>query len=215
MAKGKKQVQRTDKKLENVFVGKFISEETKENRPVASKEPDCTRKAHQSVLLSPPCLKRAISPLSDASSMLIQDGNDTDVSCVAKAHKDASNETKVANQPWQKEVTPHANVAQADERKLPTPKPRSRNPRKGKKVESNASQNRKVTDFFPIRRSNRKTQAELKNEEHKHLDDLIKNGIEEGMQVRVIEGKGRGVFAERLFKKGDFVVEYHGDLLEL
>ncbi|XP_051924688.1 lysine methyltransferase 5Ab isoform X2 [Hippocampus zosterae] len=154
--------------------------------------------------------------------MLIQDGNDTNVSCIAKAHKDASIETqpelrepKVANQPRQKEVTPHANVAQADERKLQTPKPRSRNPRNGKKAECNASQNRKVTDFFPIRRSNRKTQAELKNEEHKHLDDLIKKGIEEGMQVRVIEGKGRGVFAERLFKRGDFVVEYHGDLLEL
>lgn len=34
-------------------------------------------------------------------------------------------------------------------------------------------------------------------------------------QVRQIEGKGRGVFAVREFKKGDFVVEYHGDLLDL
>ena len=35
------------------------------------------------------------------------------------------------------------------------------------------------------------------------------------LQVQNIEGKGRGVFALRRFKKGDFVVEYHGDLLEL
>lgn len=34
-------------------------------------------------------------------------------------------------------------------------------------------------------------------------------------QVKHIEGKGRGVFALNGFQKGDFVVEYHGDLLEL
>ncbi|KAM3867496.1 lysine methyltransferase 5Ab [Diretmus argenteus] len=79
----------------------------------------------------------------------------------------------------------------------------------------NVSQNRKVTDYYPIRRSSRKTKAELKSEEHSHLDDLIKNGVEEGMQVKHIEGKGRGVFAVRGFKKGEFVVEYHGDLLQI
>uniref|UniRef100_A0A3B4AZX2 [histone H4]-lysine(20) N-methyltransferase n=1 Tax=Periophthalmus magnuspinnatus TaxID=409849 RepID=A0A3B4AZX2_9GOBI len=81
--------------------------------------------------------------------------------------------------------------------------------------ENKAPKNKKVTDYFPIRRSNRKTKAELKSEEHRHLDDLIKNGVEEGMEVKVIEGKGRGVFAVKGFKKGDFVVEYSGDLLEL
>lgn len=33
--------------------------------------------------------------------------------------------------------------------------------------------------------------------------------------MKHIEGKGRGVFAIDGFRKGDFVVEYHGDLLEL
>lgn len=37
----------------------------------------------------------------------------------------------------------------------------------------------------------------------------------ECLQVKHIEGKGRGVFADKGFKKGEFVVEYHGDLLEL
>uniref|UniRef100_A0A3B4XVQ3 [histone H4]-lysine(20) N-methyltransferase n=1 Tax=Seriola lalandi dorsalis TaxID=1841481 RepID=A0A3B4XVQ3_SERLL len=83
------------------------------------------------------------------------------------------------------------------------------------RLENKAPQNRKVTDYYPIRRSNRKTKAELKNQEHRHIDDLIKNGIEEGMQVKNIEGKGRGVFAVKGFTKGEFVVEYHGDLLEL
>lgn len=35
------------------------------------------------------------------------------------------------------------------------------------------------------------------------------------LQVKHIEGKGRGVFALSGFQKGAFVVEYHGDLLEL
>ncbi|XP_028273265.1 N-lysine methyltransferase KMT5A-A [Parambassis ranga] len=77
------------------------------------------------------------------------------------------------------------------------------------------SQNRKVTDFYPIRRSSRKSKTELKCEQKKLLDDLITNGIEEGMEVQHIEGKGRAVFATRCFQKGDYVVEYHGDLLQI
>ncbi|KAJ7987032.1 hypothetical protein DPEC_G00334550 [Dallia pectoralis] len=91
---------------------------------------------------------------------------------------------------------------------------------KGKKsahriAESRNSQNRKVTDYYPIRRSSRKSKAELKVEQKKHIDDLIMNGIEEGMEVRHIEGKGRGVFATQCFQKGQYVVEYHGDLLQI
>ncbi|CAI5667595.1 N-lysine methyltransferase KMT5A-A isoform X2 [Oreochromis niloticus] len=77
------------------------------------------------------------------------------------------------------------------------------------------SQNRKVTDFYPVRRSSRKSKTELKCEEKKLIDDLITSGIEEGMEVQYIEGKGRAVFATRCFQKGDYVVEYHGDLLQI
>ncbi|KAI2664106.1 N-lysine methyltransferase KMT5A-A [Labeo rohita] len=75
--------------------------------------------------------------------------------------------------------------------------------------------NRKVTDYFPVRRSGRKSKAELKCEEQRHIDDLIRNNVEEGLKVKNIEGKGRGVFADRAFQKDQFVVEYHGDLLEI
>ncbi|XP_058850514.1 N-lysine methyltransferase KMT5A-B-like isoform X2 [Acipenser ruthenus] len=61
-------------------------------------------------------------------------------------------------------------------------------------AESKGSQNRKVTDYYPIRRSSRKSKREL--------------------EVEHIEGKGRGVFATKHFQKGEFVVEYHGDLIE-
>ncbi|KAG5835083.1 hypothetical protein ANANG_G00268370 [Anguilla anguilla] len=77
------------------------------------------------------------------------------------------------------------------------------------------SQNRKLTEFYPIRRSSRKCNAELKCEEKRHIDELLSSGTEEGMKVQHIEGKGRGVFATRSFRKGQFVVEYHGDLLQI
>lgn len=77
------------------------------------------------------------------------------------------------------------------------------------------SQNRKVTDYYPIRRSSRKNKTELKCEEKRHIDELITKGIEEGMEVQHIEGKGRAVFATRRFQKGEYVVEYHGDLLQI
>lgn len=77
------------------------------------------------------------------------------------------------------------------------------------------SQNRKVTDYYPIRRSSRKSKTELKCEQQKLIDDLIINGIEEGMEVQLIEEKGRAVFATRSFQKGEYVVEYHGDLLHI
>lgn len=77
------------------------------------------------------------------------------------------------------------------------------------------SQNRKVTDYYPIRRSSRKSKTELKCEEQKLIDDLIINGIEKGMEVQLIEEKGRAVFATRSFQKGEYVVEYHGDLLQI
>ncbi|XP_067341395.1 N-lysine methyltransferase KMT5A-A isoform X2 [Channa argus] len=77
------------------------------------------------------------------------------------------------------------------------------------------SQNRKVTDYYPIRRSSRKSKTELKYEQKKLIDELITNGIEVGMKVQHIEGKGRAVFATRCFQKGEYVVEYHGDLLHI
>ncbi|KAK1806235.1 hypothetical protein P4O66_000122 [Electrophorus voltai] len=54
-----------------------------------------------------------------------------------------------------------------------------------------------------------------KYEEQQRIDDLITNNVEDGLKVKYIEGKGRGVFADREFHKGQFVVEYHGDLLKI
>ncbi|XP_053328161.1 N-lysine methyltransferase KMT5A isoform X2 [Spea bombifrons] len=84
-----------------------------------------------------------------------------------------------------------------------------------RRAQTKNSPNRKVTDYFPVRRSCRKSKTELEIEEKKRIDELIKTGKEEGMKVDIISGKGRGVIATRHFQRGEFVVEYHGDLIEI
>ncbi|XP_032742388.1 N-lysine methyltransferase KMT5A [Rattus rattus] len=84
-----------------------------------------------------------------------------------------------------------------------------------KKSQGKTQQNRKLTDFYPVRRSSRKSKAELQSEERKKIDELIESGKEEGMKIDLIDGKGRGVIATKRFSRGDFVVEYHGDLIEI
>ncbi|XP_044051655.1 lysine methyltransferase 5Ab [Siniperca chuatsi] len=240
MAKGKKNVVRTDKKPEDTIELKVTSRKgTKENKPATNK--DCVGTV-QSIFQNLRSPNKPRSPLSDSSSMLIQERNESDATNpdMSNLKKDILNEIKsdsceskeqepkmaclshgmreqATDQLEQKESTTHTNTRSAADIKASASKTRSRTGRKlgAKKTENKAPQNRKVTDYYPIRRSNRKTKAELKSEEHRHIDDLIKNGTEEGMQVKHIEGKGRGVFAVKDFEKGEFVVEYHGDLLEL
>ena len=84
-----------------------------------------------------------------------------------------------------------------------------------KKSQGKTQQKRKLTDLHPVRRSSRKSKAELQYEEKKKIDELIESGKEEGLKVELIDGKGRGVIAMKQFSQGDFVVEYHGDLLEI
>jgi len=75
----------------------------------------------------------------------------------------------------------------------------------------------KVTDFFPIRRSERKVQAEIvkniKNDVEEKL--LADSDADLGIEVADIENKGRGVKTTKYFVKGEFVVEYAGPLVDL
>ncbi|XP_037536010.1 lysine methyltransferase 5Ab [Nematolebias whitei] len=234
--KGKKSALRTIKKSENTVEQTASSlTETKENKPETNKE--CVGKV-QSVLQCLQSPRKSRSPLSDNSSMLLQEGKDSDAanSDSSKLKLDMTDKIKsercesqeqnpevsrqssgtrqqAFDQPKQKESSTQPNVKSATNTQAPASKPQSKT--RAKKKENKALQNRKVTDYFPIRRSSRKTKNDLKSEEHKHLDDLIKNGTEEGMQVKHIKEKGRGVFAVKGFTKGEFVVEYHGDLLDL
>lgn len=98
----------------------------------------------------------------------------------------------------------------------PTPKKGTKTkPGPKRKVQGKTQPNRKVTDYYPVRRSSRKSKKELQTEEKKRIDELIESGKEEGMKIDFIDGKGRGVIATRHFNRGEFVVEYHGDLIEI
>ncbi|XP_068111082.1 N-lysine methyltransferase KMT5A [Hyperolius riggenbachi] len=107
------------------------------------------------------------------------------------------------------------------QKKLPPTdkKPESQRKAKAKpnrrKEQATKSPNRKVTDYFPVRRSNRKSKKELECEEKQRVNDLITGGTEEGMKIDNVPGKGRGVITTRDFHRGEFVVEYHGDLIEI
>ncbi|KAM8962210.1 N-lysine methyltransferase KMT5A [Pelodytes ibericus] len=110
--------------------------------------------------------------------------------------------------------TPNKFTSPPADRKLEPQKKVKAKPTRRKAPAKN-SPNRKVTDYFPIRRSCRKSKAELETEEKKRIDEMIKTGTEEGMKIDIISGKGRGVVATRDFQRGEFVVEYHGDLIEI
>ncbi|KAL1502706.1 hypothetical protein ABEB36_007813 [Hypothenemus hampei] len=74
-------------------------------------------------------------------------------------------------------------------------------------------QNHKLTEYFSVRKSARKTKMQVLREHQKFLENLIRNEVEDGLECRHIEGKGRGVFATKNFERGSFVVEYSGDFI--
>lgn len=79
---------------------------------------------------------------------------------------------------------------------------------------SNGSQH-KLTEYFPVRRSVRKTKKTVMEEKQKSLEEAVLTCKEEGLRVHNFEGKGRGIVAVRHFSKGEFVVEYAGELIKM
>ncbi|XP_075215284.1 SET domain containing 8 [Lycorma delicatula] len=75
--------------------------------------------------------------------------------------------------------------------------------------------NHKLTEYFPVRRSARRTKKVVLEEKQRHLEEAVLSKCEDGLEVRIFEGKGRGVVATRVFCKGEFVVEYAGELISL
>ncbi|KAJ8890216.1 hypothetical protein PR048_009724 [Dryococelus australis] len=75
--------------------------------------------------------------------------------------------------------------------------------------------NRKVTDFFAVRRSVRKTKTTVLKEQQHSLEEAILSKQESGLEICYFQQKGRGIVATRRFLKGDFVVEYAGELIDM
>ncbi|CAH2093847.1 unnamed protein product [Euphydryas editha] len=77
----------------------------------------------------------------------------------------------------------------------------------------NGDTNHKLTEYFPVRRSIRKTSKCVMAEKMRDLERAIREQREDGLQVTYFDGKGRGVIATRSFDRGQFVVEYSGELV--
>ncbi|XP_076761500.1 SET domain containing 8 isoform X2 [Xylocopa sonorina] len=76
------------------------------------------------------------------------------------------------------------------------------------------STNHKLTDYFPVRRSVRKCKKAVLEEKQRDMENKVRYQVEEGLEVRHFAGKGRGVITTREFMKGEFVVEYIGELID-
>lgn len=78
-----------------------------------------------------------------------------------------------------------------------------------------ANGNHEISEYFPVRRSVRKTKSAVKEEMARNLECAILEEKCDGLKVAYFEGKGRGVVAERRFERGEFVIEYMGDLISI
>ncbi|XP_062445681.1 N-lysine methyltransferase KMT5A isoform X2 [Rhea pennata] len=117
------------------------------------------------------------------------DQKDKESGCNSVPSSDQRQETaETQNTPLPSECADEANAKPAQKKMVKA----KRGPRR---KTQGRTQNRKVTDYYPVRRSSRKSKSEL--------------------QIDYIDGKGRGVIATKHFNRGEFVVEYHGDLIEI
>ena len=66
-----------------------------------------------------------------------------------------------------------------------------------------------------MRRSDRRPKSEQEKEEKERIIERIKDGSTDGLRVDEIPLKGRGVVADKNFCRGEFVIEYDGDLISV
>lgn len=95
-----------------------------------------------------------------------------------------------------------------------TPAQPKRRRRKPKTPKTPPVQSHKITEYFPVRRSERKTGKQIERESQDCLRKAIHTGSNELLlDVYTCEVKGRGVRASVPFRRNDFVVEYKGDMI--
>jgi len=88
---------------------------------------------------------------------------------------------------------------------------------KAAKLAQAATTSHKVTEYFPIRRSERRPKAELVKQQLENIEArlLASHDSDLGIEITQFENKGRGITASKGFAKGEFVVEYAGDLMDI
>lgn len=146
-----------------------------------------------------------------------EDGDDgDDVHALLKAAEERENQrNKAAKAPPIVANKPTAVTVPKATTTLAKPKAKGRTNASKSQPLAATNGNREMTDFFPVRRSVRKTKTAVKEEMMRNLEQAVLEERCEGLQVRHFMGKGRGVVAERHFKRNEFVVEYVGDLIAI
>ncbi|KAJ6635247.1 Histone-lysine N-methyltransferase PR-Set7 [Pseudolycoriella hygida] len=82
-----------------------------------------------------------------------------------------------------------------------------------KKITDSRAKNTKMTDFYPVRRSGRRTKSELEREYLSSIETGIRTGQKTGVMKEIFPGKGRGLVTTKPFRKNEFVIEYIGELI--
>lgn len=93
-------------------------------------------------------------------------------------------------------------------------KPNKKGKKKGRSKKKETVKSHVLTEYYPVRRSSRKSKAMIEKEQTESIIEAIKNKKEDGLAIKEFKEKGRGVVAKRAFKKGTFVVEYAGELID-
>ncbi|XP_009860530.2 histone-lysine N-methyltransferase set-1 [Ciona intestinalis] len=99
------------------------------------------------------------------------------------------------------------------------PKPAKRGSTQGKRGKSSKSvkaspvKSHAITEFYPIRRSSRKTKSLIKKELADEIINAVQSKYEGDLEIVEFKDKGRGVVGKRSFTRGEYVVEYAGDLI--
>ncbi|KAI3410072.1 hypothetical protein GPALN_006435 [Globodera pallida] len=87
---------------------------------------------------------------------------------------------------------------------------------KQKKLKEPTPENALITNYFPIRRSKRMTTKEIEDLKMKQIKYFIDTGVSEShLEVFQCPVKGRSVRALKSFQRGEFVVEYKGDIINI
>jgi len=124
---------------------------------------------------------------------------------------------KFKNEVMVKPQSPHR-IVYKKEKKPKAPNTKAAQARKSKKKiaqddDQTYNGGARITDFFEIRRSSRKPAKQIEEEQRALWKQYLKEERIDGLEIQKVPLKGRGIFSTRSFHKGEFVVEYAGDLI--
>ncbi|KRZ95674.1 N-lysine methyltransferase SETD8-A [Trichinella sp. T8] len=91
---------------------------------------------------------------------------------------------------------------------------KSNNEQQKSREKNGCNGNSVITDYFQLRKSSRRSVAEIKAEQIRKFTDAVVYACEDDLEVREFPIKGRGVIAKRKFAHEEFVVEYRGKHLD-